>query len=384
MKNNNFTLSDTASIHINILRVFSIQTIAFCHGLENIAAIPLDNPIGVSGFTFLMLISGFLIAYSIIKGKRDKNYDFKRYFLRRFSRIYPVLLIGFIVIIFFDWLNKYKFLENIDIFLINIILLNNSVLGFPYYGFNRHLWFLPLFWYMYLLFGWLLLGLRTTKRNYFLYIIILALFSLIIIIICLGTQTTKKINYIIIWILSAVFLFLMIRLNTYIEKKSLKNNFDEVKRKNQLKKKVKYVSLAISTFLFIMALLRGIYFKFDNPYELVYNLFLTGAVFFLLIISQYTDFIYPKKVKKALNFIASYSFTLFLIHVAVFNFLLKPFDNVIYFIIIYINVNILSFIIAYFTEMKSEKIYHYLLKLFGLETKTQKLSKNGREKVRIY
>jgi len=329
-----------------------------------------DNPIGVSGFNFLMLISGLLIAHSIFKRKSDERYDYKRYFLRRFSRIYPVLLVGFIIIIIFDRLNNYKFLEHFDTFLINILLLNDSALGYSYYGSSFHLWFLPLFWYLYLFFGWLLLGLRTTKRNYFLYVIILGFFSLIIVLICLGTKTNKKINYIIIWLLSASFTLFMNKLYKKIKENSTKNGKIENETAEKIKKKVKYSSFAISALLFILALSRGIYFQFENPYELIYNLFLAGAILFFLLFSQYTEFIFPKKIKKLLHFLASYSFTLFLIHLAVFSFLLKPFDRIFYFILIYIGVNFLSIAIAYITEFRSNKIYHFLLRIFKLEKVT--------------
>jgi peptidoglycan/LPS O-acetylase OafA/YrhL len=364
-------LSEYATTNINILRVFSINIIVFSHGLENIAAIGFDNPPGVSGFTFLMLISGLLIANSILKRNSDGNYDFKKFFLRRFSRIYPVLFVGFIFIILFDQLNGYKFLEHIDIFICNILLLNDSALGYGYYGPNRQLWFLPLFWWIYLVFGWLLLGLKTVKKK-FLYVLILGFFSLIIAIICLGAQTTKKINYLIIWLLSAAFIIFLNEIHQYINKK-MESNQEINKNKFKLRKRIKYLFFLISVLFFIIALIRGIYFKFENPYELIYNLFLTGSVLFFLAFSQLSKFTYPKIFKKIINFLASYSFSLFVVHFTLFNFLLEPYDSIFYYIVVYISVNIFSIGIAYFTEFKHDKIYYFLLRLFKLKIKSEKM-----------
>lgn len=359
-------LSDCASTHINILRVFSIQTIAFCHGLENIAAIPFDNPVGVSGFTFLMLISGLLIANSVLKNRNDENYDFKRYFLRRFARIYPVLSIGFIIIILFEWLNGYSFLKNIDTFFMNILLLNNSALGYDWYGMNRHLWFLPLFWYMYLTFGWLLLGKRTVKNKVF-FAVMLTFFLFIIFLILFGTQTTKKINYLVIWVVSACFIIVMDTINKYIKNKSMEDGESNKKKEHQLQRKIKYLSLSLSILFFALALSRGFYFNYENPYELVYNLFLTISVLFFLLFSQHVHFQYNKKVKKAIEFLANYSFSLFLIHFTFFNLLLEPYDSIFYYFYIYFIVNCISLGIAYFTEFRFINMYRSLLKVFHLE-----------------
>jgi peptidoglycan/LPS O-acetylase OafA/YrhL len=371
MKDNNFSISDAASTHINIIRLYAIHIIAFSHGLENIAAIPFDNPYGVPGLNFLMLISGLLIAYSIITSMKDKSYDFKKYFLRRFSRIYPVFLAVFFIIILYDQICSYKFLEHIDTFLINILLLNDTILGYPYYGYNRHLWILPLFWWLYFILGWSILGLRTTKKKS-LYIIGLAFFSFIIVLICLGSQSTKKINYLIIWLLGAGFMYLLNRLNAYFNKKVFENDEKAKEKTNKLKKRIKYFSLIISIVLFILALIRGFSFNFENSYELIYNLFLAGSILFFLLFSQYVSLTYPKKIKKFMNFFASYTFTLFLIHVAVYNLLLKPNDSLIYYIFIYLLVNIISIGIAYFTEFRYHNIYHYLLKIFNLDKEPEK------------
>jgi peptidoglycan/LPS O-acetylase OafA/YrhL len=99
MNNYSFTLSETNSININIIRIFSIQIIALSHGLENIGVIGLSNIVGVSGFDLLMLISGLLIAYSILRNMNNPYYDFKKYLVSRFSRIYISILTIYPIIV---------------------------------------------------------------------------------------------------------------------------------------------------------------------------------------------------------------------------------------------------------------------------------------------
>jgi peptidoglycan/LPS O-acetylase OafA/YrhL len=270
-----------------------------------------------------------------------------------------------------DVVNNYGFFNHIKEFIISILLLNDSALNIPFYGYNRHLWAIPLFWWQYLFFGWLLLGKRTTKKK-FIYYIILAIFTLIMGIIFFRNRMEIKIYYIIIWYLGASFAFLMGKLNNYFQKNLKQNEYKSQGNEFQLKIKIKYLSLLISLFLFILAIFKASTFKkFHDAYDLLYNVLLACSVLFFLAYIQYTSFKYPKKIKKIIDFLASYMFTLFLFHVSFFNLLLKYNHEITFFIFIHIIANILSIIIASFTEMRHREINKFLLKKLKLDNKTE-------------
>ncbi len=368
MEYKHFNFSDCLSNNINIIRILTIQIIVISHGLENIHAIGIANPIGVACFNLLMLISGLLISYSTLTKKKEESYDFRKFYIRRFSRIYPVFITVLIIIVFLDGLNKYNFFHHFDTFVATILLLNNSALGISYYGANRHLWILPLLWWLTLLFGWLLIGFRNTKKKY-IYFIVLGFFSIIVIInlyTCFRTFSLARLYYLIVWFIGASFPLLISYVNNYIERKSIKDGGNE-KVNNNLEKKFKYGFLCLSIIFFILSS-----FYLNNPYGLIFNLLFANFIIFLLAFSQFIHFTYPKKVKKVINSLASYSFTFFLFHLTLFNLFLSSSQGYSDFIFFYIIANVLSFSIALLTEMRAPQINKYLLKKFNLDTKVKK------------
>ncbi len=376
MQDTTFSLSKANSTNVNIIRGLSIQIIAISHGLEKIGLIGPGNIIGVTSFDFLILMSGMLIAYSIFKNMNNKNYDFKEYLVSRFSRIYISVLTVYTILIFIEWINNYNFLNHISTFFMNILLLNGSIIYFWPYGHSHHLWAIPFFWWQYLFFGWLLLGTRTTKKKY-LYYIILAFLSFMMYLILFGWRDEAKIVYLVIWYLGANLTFLMARLYKKIKDKSTINGVLNEEKRIQLEKKVKYISLIMSILFFSLAIIRSITFKsFLDHYELYYNVLMACSISFLLLFTQYSKFNYPQKFRKVINFLASYSFTLFLIHISLYYLFFNISTDLGFFIMVYIIINIISIIIAYFTEMRYHKFRSYLMKKFKLDSKPKEVIKS--------
>ena len=363
MKKNIFQISDNLSTNLNIFRIYAIQVIAISHGLENLGIIEFGNPVGVPCLNILMLLSGLLISYSIFIKMNDKNYDFKKFFIRRFSRIYPVLITVYILIIFIDGLSSYNFFHHIGNFIFSLLLLNNSALGYSFYGSNRHLWILPLFWWLYLFFGWFFLGLRTIKNKY-LYLLILGFLSFIIGLICLGDFTKWKLIFMSVWFIGSCFPLIISQLNKYIKKKSISDGKIGNKNTKSIRNRIKYVFLVNSVIFFILSLIRGYYFRYRGPYDFLYNVLLACSILFFFVFSQYFELKYPKKVRKIINFIASYSFTMFLFHMSLFNLFLSPSNEIATFVFFDIIANIFSIGIACVTEMQYNKINRFLLKKF--------------------
>ena len=107
---------------------------------------------GQEAVMLFFLLSGYVIALSLIK----KDYSFSEYFKHRFLRIYPILLFVMIVSIILKFLNNDL---NIDFysFIINLLMLQDigslkpGTFAEPFLG-NSPLWSLTYEWWFYMIF----------------------------------------------------------------------------------------------------------------------------------------------------------------------------------------------------------------------------------------
>ena len=369
----NFQFSETNSTNFDLIRGIAAQLIALTHAREAFITLKIKNTLGATSLGLLFLISGILISFSTFGRMSKKKFEFKRFFIRRFSRIYPPLVVslllvllidGYLIFIVYD--GEPNIAYSIRSFLLSLFLLNDSAIGITGFGSLRPLWALPLFWWLYMVFGWVVLGKRTTQNRYLYYSFSL-IFIVILIIICMGFHRTVKIGYIIIWFAGIIFSYLINILNMYVQKNYNNKNIS-IDINNHLKRKIKIISLSLSIILFFLAIIR--YISYGNQFGLFYYLLLSGSFCFFFVFSQYSSFIYPKKIKKIINFLASYSFTLYLLNYTIFGFYMRfktSMNNYILFIITYIITNIICILIASFSEMQTSRISRYLLKKLNLE-----------------
>jgi len=374
MNQYDFQFNETASIHINIIRIIAAHLVVIGHGIMGRISPIWGGMIGAPGLGLFFAMSGVLISHTTLRRMKDERYEFKRFVLKRFSRIYPTLFLALIVMAIIDGI-WYIHLDHIDIldsyniktFLWNLLILQESMIGPTCFGNNRQLWPFPLFWWTYLFFGWLLLGFRNTNKKY-LYCIILGLFTFILIFICLGEWTSNKIEYLSLWFMGALFSYVINKIDLYIEKKSAERKNNWVKASNKLKNRIKYSALIISIILYILSIIRLLTHR--DPYGIWCLLLLTWSFFSFIIFSQYIHIIYSEKVKKIVNFMANYTYSLFLIQYSA-GYLLSIFKveaNIYFYIfLIYLFSNLMAIAIAYFTEMRSNKTDKYLAKKFNLE-----------------
>ncbi len=370
----NFKFSEAASFHLNIIRIIAAHLVVIGHGVMGRISQLKGGMLGAPGLGVFFAMSGILISYSTLRRMNDERYEFKRFVVKRFSRIYPALFLALIIMATVDWY-FYGYLGNPDIinsyniqtFLWNLLILQESMWGPFCFGTSRQLWPFPLFWWTYLFFGWLLLGFRNTKKKY-IYIFVLGFFTFILIFICLGEWTSNKVEYLSLWFLGALFSFLINKFDLYIKKRSAKYTENPEKRAKILKKKVSFIALTISIILYILSAIRIL--THLDPYGLVMLLLLNSSLFFFIVFSQYININIPEKIKKPVNFVSSYTYSLFLIQysagyvTAIFKIRFNP---IFFIILIYFLSNIMAIGIAYFTEMRASKIENYLLKTFHLD-----------------
>jgi peptidoglycan/LPS O-acetylase OafA/YrhL len=293
------------------------------------------------------VLSGFLVGGGLISKYRKKvlnNYELNKYFIKRFVRIYivliPALIIGYIldkigVNLFKDLYNNiyhisamnYNVLKRLDILTFAGNTLNLQTLLVEPLGTNGPLWSLANEWWYYILFPLMII------RRFRIFA-----FFLIIIFSCLNF---KHVLYILIWVIGAMLVFV---------NKPILNKY-----------------LAFLIFLIVLIISR----KFSG----IFMDFLLAMSLFLLINSYI--FTGNKVFFENLNtFMADFSYSLYLFHFPFLVFLISflHFMNIklllqqftlnvfiIYFIIL-ILIYIYAYVMFLFFESKTKKIYTFIEK----------------------
>lgn len=383
MKDVRLRLSDTSSVVINLLRLYAFQTVCIGHGLGLILDLQIAIEIGKTSVITFFLISGLLTAFSLFNKRYKEDYTFKKYFINRFSRIYPTLAVSLILVIFIDgiWatfgeldrsINSY----NIISFVACLLLINESILGLPSFGSANPLWTLPMFFWSYLFLGWIILGKKSTKKKSHYYFFLLFFTFMMLFTYCGPLYKVDLIyNFImlLVWVCGVfVFTFLDKYHKGGNESKIHNNNFEEHSINKMEGKEFSLMKTLFSNpklygmlsgVIFIAALFNQIITL--ETYNINHVMLVILSVFLLLIFSQYTTFRFNSKVKKVANFMSSYSFTLYILHLPIYH-LLMPFRDVVHpfllFLLGYAISNLVSMFVASFTEKKAYPIEKFLLR----------------------
>ena len=130
--------------------------------------------------------------------------------------------------------------------------------------------------------------------------------------------------------------------------------------------------LVLSVFLFGWSCYH--IYNIKEAYDNFYGLLLILSLFFTVLFTNQSQYQISDKWKKRIKFLASYSFTLFLLHYSIFWSLsvfvtaLSPYWL---FFIGFILSNILSIIIAYFTEKRANDVKKYILNKIRITEKSE-------------
>ncbi len=128
---------------------------------------------GQEAVILFFLLSGFVIYLSVYN---KPNLTFKAYFMKRFVRIYPILLVSFLISILIALSNNYSFtLNDLKNFAGNLFMLQDTdnkpgTFMLPFLD-NSPLWSLSYEWWFYMLFFPLLFLRKKIKSIKFIYII---------------------------------------------------------------------------------------------------------------------------------------------------------------------------------------------------------------------
>jgi peptidoglycan/LPS O-acetylase OafA/YrhL len=368
------SLSENSSLSLDLLRAASAQIVVIGHGISFMGILlwlqeppvgnfPLIQNIGV---VFFFILSGFVITYTTLHKINKKSYNFKTFFVERFSRIYSGYAPALIIIAVLDCIllfylggslqynsyNPQTFIGNIfmlqDNPLLNgppILLHFTSSVVLTSFGSARQLWTLGVEWWIYMFFGWLFLGLVTIKNR--------VIFAVILIILLIpplyyALPSSRGGGLAIMWAMGATAALIL--------------NY-RFKFKSGLRK----ISPFATVILFTLAAVRT--YTIKNAYDLLFALMLTGGIFFLVTYLDSSRFVLPQRIKKVIHTTSGYSMTLYLLHYSVFVILttfIATYSPYLLFIIGFVLSNVISFSLAHFTEMRYRDLRKYLFAKLNL------------------
>ncbi|TXT65535.1 MAG: conserved membrane protein of unknown function [Promethearchaeota archaeon] len=375
-----FELSEPSSTSLYLIRAVAAQFVAVGHGIGIVLRLPIATLFAGLGLMLFFLISGLLISYSLFTKMREQEYRFKHFLINRFSRIYPPLIVSLIFLLIFDglWFTNPKFYNPLS-FIFTLLLINDTQLGVAAFGSARQAWALPLFWWTYLIFGWIVLGLKLKKKKHIFFLVLSALFFLLILVYSgyIENSLYSNLKFLLLWVLGVFIIFLLNSITKHMKKKSsigrekdgvfitsiqfLTEN-GKFREKNALKNALRLGMV----FLMTMALMNLLLYR--QPYDIYFMLLIVILLFFFLLYCQFTAFNYSKKAKKIIKFISSYSFSLYLVHYTTFSFMMLfryDLNNILLFFIAFAFTNLVALGIAAISERQYKKINTYLLNKFA-------------------
>jgi peptidoglycan/LPS O-acetylase OafA/YrhL len=313
------------------------------------------------GLVLFFLISGLLISNSIFSKLKKGKFSFTEYFFDRFARIYSGLIPCLFIILILDYINItffpahflsvsaisgtiHSFLADFSLvnFIGSLTLLNHLPfssldIGFGF-GTARPLWVLPIEWWLYISFGWLILQWKQIYARKWLYILVFLVFS----IIPLGYLFLQNSNglIVVVWLFGVLITAIM----------SSYTVLDAVPFKP-----------VIAAVLFVFAIVMMMIYK-GTVMNLPAISLIMFAFLFIIAYLKGKTFFSNTRLTKTVQFVAGYTFTLYLIQMPVIllvNVLSFP-DLRILVIVSFIIANLCAIPIAYFTEMRHKVFASWL------------------------
>jgi peptidoglycan/LPS O-acetylase OafA/YrhL len=189
------------------MRVFAAQAVLVGHSISYLDIAHFLQPprapyIQNIGVVVFFMLSGFSIAYSVRTKTASPSYTFRAYFVDRFSRVFSAYLPCLLLVAAIDFAHAlffpghYSFAGAFDLktFVGNLFMLQDypvfpflSRLGLVLGGLNitsfgsaRPLWTMTVFWWLYMFYGWLHFATDLLSRiRMYLYLLVLALLAVV-------------------------------------------------------------------------------------------------------------------------------------------------------------------------------------------------------------
>jgi peptidoglycan/LPS O-acetylase OafA/YrhL len=348
-----YKLNESSSTILDLIRGTSAQIVVIGHGISFFGIFtflhepnfPWMQNIAVLIF---FLLSGFLITYSTVrKNLIDPNYRFSHYFVDRFSRIYTAFIPSIIFVLILDLTSKginpalysYANAFNIKTFVGNLFMLQDYPISgaslnakVTSFGSARPFWSLAIEWWIYLLFGYLLLVVLKKNKLNISNVLILSFFSIVPVFNLITGRGNGLTAY---WLFGSL-VYIISTLNVL---EGIKQNFKVI------------AAVLISG----LALIRT-YSKM-TAYDPIFAFLI--AITLWLTIDIFKGINFSKKTTQIISFNASYSYTLYLVHYSILDFIKTHFAKTgnpyLLFSIGFLSANIISILIGRYTELRLTK-----------------------------
>lgn len=346
-----------SSFFLDLIRAASAQAVLWGHVNSFYGIVPLP------GFCFqnlavviFFILSGLLITKSLVKAYLKNN--FLMYFSDRFLRIYITLIPCLIFITLIDSIHiyyyqiHYKYNEAINLrtFIGNIIMLQDYPIDFliTSYGSGRPLWTLAIEWWLYLSAGCLVYILKNykvlaIKGKAFILVLFLVVSIVPVHNLCVGHSC-----FTLFWLLGCIIYYF------------LSKNYRDIK----VQWYTAIASIAFSSLIFFV-------FRLRYEYDLRVGIAVGFLLYSYLAYAQQSASYYSAKLNKVVSFMASFSFTLYLTHYSIVDFLdiyKNSIDKYMLAIIAVVLSNIMAILIYFFGEKHYKKLQNKI-RIFISSTK---------------
>ena len=356
-----FKLSANSSVMLNLLRVILAQLVLLGHAFDFFGVFSQLNQgnappqIGRLAVVVFFILSGLLIAYSVDLKRERGSYTFLEYFIERFCRIYSALLPALVIIALIDLLPYDNFERDYPTDTNNWVSYMIHALHLQEYPFSNwqvlgsglQLWSISIEWWIYMFYGLVMMGMPYRRRFWFYLLAVVSGVSI------LGNSIKGSGNGIAVnWFLG-VFIYLSLRNRIFQDMKPA-------------------YAFSIGVFLILTGLFRVYLFSplnYLKAYDLHFGVLAAGSLFFFILGFQKAVFRIPSFVKRAINFLADYSFTLYLTHFALLTILYEfknTFSPVQLLFVAIISCNLFAAFFAMVTENKN-RVLRTKLKGFFLK-----------------
>lgn len=350
-----FRLKENSSLFLDLIRALAAQAVVVGHSLS---FFDLDKYISPPNFPYIQnlavlvffILSGFIITYSTIYKRKTGSYSFRDFFLDRFIRIYIAFLPAIVAVWILDLVNirmgiyNYSGSFNLKTFFGNLLMLQDypvfrELHGITSFGSARPFWTIAIEWWIYMLFGYLVLRVFPKRKIHFTDIFFLVLFSIVPVF---NIYSGRGNGLTLSWVFgSLAFLFI--------------SNFGNTINKKYL--------LVIIFILLLFCSLR--IYQVRRAYDVSLAFLLTVLFYFSIRYFQETEFSLNESLKKFIRFIANYSYSLYLIHYSVVDLVFNYSNNyeknkILYSVFAILLSNLISILFALGTEMHYKKILKYL------------------------
>lgn len=279
------------------------------------------------GVYLFFLISGFLISYSVFQKHADRRYDFRAYFIDRFCRIYSAFLPALVFVLLLDgfvydtplyewrrdynlqtWLGNLSMLQDFPVFQVlrRVGVADNSWFVAPF-GSARPFWTISIEWWIYMLFGGVVLvWLRREKKLGWPGALLLAVAAIVPTYNFIGGYDQCLT---ILWIAGMGASALMLRLPKLA-----------AQRPDITAARVRRTALITAVAAFVAIVGRLFATRFETQ-ELQLGLFLATLIFALFFLLGTVSFRIPFVLERSIEFVAGYSYSLYLTHHTLVDFL---------------------------------------------------------------